>query len=242
MNREEILALLPSDSTGAVVVLSGGLDSTVAMRIAVEAYGAEKVTAVSFFYGQRQRVELERAAASCRRLGVSHKVVDLEFLKDINQGFSSNVDAGMAMPTIKDVIGDPQPSTYVANRNMIMMSIAAAVAETRGVDTVICGLQANDNYNYHDTTPQWVGKLNSLLDENRKLGIKVVAPFVEMSKVEEIKAVLEMDGNLDLLASTLTCYNPDASGASCGVCPSCAERLQAFSKVGVTDPINYVKA
>ena len=169
-------------------------------------------------------------------------MVDLEFLKDINQGFSSNVDAGMAMPTITDVIGDPQPSTYVANRNMIMMSIAAAVAETRGVDTVICGLQANDNYNYHDTTPQWVGKLNSLLDENRKLGIRVVAPFVEMSKVEEIKAVLEMDGNLDLLASTLTCYNPDASGASCGVCPSCAERLQAFSKVGVTDPINYVKA
>lgn len=242
MNREEILALLPRESTGAVVVLSGGLDSTVAMRIAVEAYGAEKVTAVSFFYGQRQRVELERAAESCRRLGVSHKVVDLEFLKDINQGFSSNVDAGMAMPTIKDVIGDPQPSTYVANRNMIMMSIAAAVAETRGVDTVICGLQANDNYNYHDTTPQWVGKLNSLLDENRKLGIRVVAPFVEMSKVEEIKAVLEMDGNLDLLASTLTCYNPDASGASCGVCPSCAERLQAFSKVGVHDPINYVKA
>lgn len=242
MNREEILALLPRESTGAVVVLSGGLDSTVAMRIAVEAYGAEKVTAVSFFYGQRQRVELERAAESCRRLGVGHKVVDLEFLKDINQGFSSNVDAGMAMPTIKDVIGDPQPSTYVANRNMIMMSIAAAVAETRGVDTVICGLQANDNYNYHDTTPQWVGKLNSLLDENRKLGIRVVAPFVEMSKVEEIKAVLEMDGNLDLLASTLTCYNPDASGASCGVCPSCAERLQAFSKVGVPDPINYVKA
>lgn len=242
MNREEILALLPRESTGAVVVLSGGLDSTVAMRIAVEAYGAEKVTAVSFFYGQRQRVELERAAESCRRLGVSHKVVDLEFLKDINQGFSSNVDAGMAMPTIKDVIGDPQPSTYVANRNMIMMSIAAAVAETRGVDTVICGLQANDNYNYHDTTPQWVGKLNYLLDENRKLGIRVVAPFVEMSKVEEIKAVLEMDGSLDLLASTLTCYNPDASGASCGVCPSCAERLQAFSKVGVPDPINYVKA
>ena len=242
MNREEILALLPRESTGAVVVLSGGLDSTVAMRIAVEAYGAEKVTAVSFFYGQRQRVELERAAESCHRLGVSHKVVDLEFLKDINQGFSSNVDAGMAMPTIKDVIGDPQPSTYVANRNMIMMSVAAAVAETRGVDTVICGLQANDNYNYHDTTPQWVGKLNSLLDENRKLGIRVVAPFVEMSKVEEIKAVLEMDGNLDLLASTLTCYNPDAGGASCGVCPSCAERLQAFSKVGVPDPINYVKA
>lgn len=242
MSKDEILALLPSDSNGAVVVLSGGLDSTVSMRLAVEKYGAAKVTAISFFYGQRQHAELRRAAESCARLGVAHKIVDLEFLKAINQGFSSNVDAGMTMPTIKDVIGDPQPSTYVANRNMIMMSIAAALAETTGVNTVICGLQANDNYNYHDTTPQWVGKLNSLLDENRKLGITAVAPFVSLSKVEEIRAVLELDGNLDLLASTLTCYNPTAAGESCGVCPSCAERLQAFAKVGVEDPIKYAKA
>lgn len=241
MNKTEILDLLPSDGEGAVVVLSGGLDSTVALRIAVERYGADKVTAISFHYGQRQMRELDCAAASCARLGVAHKQADLEFLKDINQGFSANVDAGMAMPSIKDVIGDPQPSTYVANRNMIMLSIAAALAETLGVNTVVCGLQANDNYNYHDTTPQWVDKFNDLLDENRKLAVKIVAPFVSMSKVEEIEAILELDGNLDLFATTLTCYNPDFLGKSCGVCPSCAERLAAFAKLGLVDPIHYAR-
>lgn len=239
MKIPEILARLP-DASGAVVVLSGGLDSTVAMRLAVEKYGAANVAAISFFYGQKQRVELERAAESTARLGVAHQVVDLSFMAAINKGFSANVDTDMAMPTIKDVIGDPAPVTYVANRNMVMMSIAAALAETRGVEVVVCGLQSNDNYNYHDTTPQWVGKLNSLLDENRKIGIKIVAPFVDMSKVEEIQAVKEVDGNLDLLLSTLTCYNPKGD-VSCGVCPSCAERLQAFAKAGEVDPVEYAK-
>lgn len=237
----EALERIPSatEAGGAVVVLSGGLDSTVSLRLAVERYGAANVVAVSFFYGQKQKVELERAAESCRRLGVEHSVIDLSFMAAINKGFSANVDTAMDMPTIKDVIGDPAPVTYVANRNMIMMSIASAIAETKGMSVVICGLQSNDNYNYHDTTPVWLGKLNSLLDENRKTGIKVIAPFVDLSKVEEIRAVLELDGNLDLFASTLTCYNPDEHGASCGACPSCAERLQAFAALDLIDPIAY---
>lgn len=238
MSLVQIINSLP-DAKGAVVVLSGGLDSTVAMRMAVERYGAPNVKAISFFYGQRQEHELDCAKRSTASLGVSHKVIDLSFLGEINVGFSANVDANMKMPTITDVIGDPAPSTYVANRNMIMMAIAAAAAETSGVDVVICGLQSNDNYNYHDTTPQWLGKLNDLLDENRKNAIKIVAPFVSLSKVEEIMAIQEVDGNLDLLAMTLTCYNPFGR-LSCGKCPSCAERLQAFSKVGQNDPAEYV--
>lgn len=238
MELNEILGRLP-DAKGAVVVLSGGLDSTVAMRLAVEKYGASNVDAISFFYGQKQRIELERAKESTERLGVAHQIVDLSFMADINKGFSANVDTDMAMPTIKDVIGDPAPVTYVANRNMVMMSIAAALAETRGVEVVVCGLQSNDNYNYHDTTPQWLAKLNALLDENRKTGIKIVAPFVDLSKVDEIQAVKALDGDLTLLVSTLTCYNPRGE-ASCGVCPSCAERLQAFAKAGETDPVEYI--
>lgn len=228
-----------TEAGGAVVVLSGGLDSTVSLRLAVERYGAVNVVAVSFLYGQKQKHEILCAAASCERLGVAHNIINLSFMADINKGFSANTDATMEMPTIADVIGDPAPVTYVANRNMIMMSIASAIAETRGLSVVICGLQSNDNYNYHDTTPVWLGKLNSLLDENRKTGIKVIAPFVDLSKTEEIAAVLELDGNLDLFASTLTCYNPDEHGASCGNCPSCAERLQAFASLDLVDPVQY---
>lgn len=236
----EYLDRLP-DGKGCIVVLSGGLDSTTSLRLAVEKYGSENVSALTFTYGQRQLVETKLAANTCSRLGVAHKIIDLDFLRDINIGFSANVDSDIVMPAISDVIGDPAPVTYVANRNMVMMSIAAAAAEAKGVDLVVCGLQSNDNYNYHDTTPQWLAKLNDLLDENRKTAIRVVAPFVDLSKVEEIQAVVSLDGNTDLFKTTLTCYDPDYAGRSCGKCPSCAERLSAFNKLGLKDPIEYVK-
>lgn len=239
-NVNDILAALP-DVRGALVVLSGGLDSTTSLRLAVARYGAANVSAISFAYGQKQSIELERAKESTKILGVRHQVVSLDFMAEINKGFSANVDADMAMPTIQDVIGDPAPVTYVANRNMIMFSIAAAVAEVRGHQIIICGLQANDNYNYHDTTPQWVAAMNAVLNENRKHKIEIIAPFVSMNKTDEIKAVLELDGDVSLFAHTLTCYNP-TDGLSCGVCPSCAERLHAFKTVGVEDPIPYLKA
>ena len=240
MRIDELMARLPDTAKGALVVLSGGLDSTTAMRLAVEKYGVEHVTALSFFYGQRQSAELYHATASAQRLCVHHKIIDISFLGEINQGFSANVDGGMTMPVMADVVGDPAPATYVANRNMVMFSIAAAVAEVRGIDLIICGLQSNDNYNYHDTTPQWLSKLNALLAENRKNHVEVVAPFVDLSKTDEIRAVLELDnGSLALFANTMTCYNPQGS-LSCGVCPSCAERQAAFAAVGVRDPILYV--
>ena len=238
-NVKEILAALPN-VRGALVVLSGGLDSTTSLRLAVARYGASNVSAISFAYGQKQRIELARAQESTTRLNVRHQIIPLDFMADINKGFSANVDVDMEMPTIQDVIGDPAPVTYVANRNMIMFSIAAAVAEVRGHDVIICGLQANDNYNYHDTTPQWVAEMNAVLNENRKHKIEIIAPFVSMNKTDEISAVLELDGNVDLFEHTLTCYNPRGD-ESCGVCPSCAERLQAFKTVGIADPIPYVK-
>lgn len=221
------------------MLLSGGLDSTTSLHLASAAYGNTNVVALSFNYGQKQSEELIRAAETCRFLGVAHKIIDIGFLGEINEGFSANTTASMAMPTIDEVIGDPAPKTYVANRNMILMSIAAAFAETRGLETVICGLQSNDLYNYHDTTPQWLAKLNALLAENRKTTIQIIAPFVDMSKTDEIKAILELYGSVDVLADTLTCYNPDEHGLSCGVCPSCAERLHAFKTLGLTDPIAY---
>ena len=249
VNINEILGRLPDDASGALVVLSGGLDSTTALRLAVEKYGAAKVSAVSFFYGQKQVYELELAAASCERLGVKHTEIDASFLYDINIGFSANVDADISMPTLEDVLGDPKPPTYVANRNMIMFSIAAAVAETQRRDLILCGLQSNDTYGYHDTTPVWVEKMNSVLSENRDIKIKIIAPFNDLNKREEIEAVQHLDGNLDLFSTTLTCYNPkgpalddpDRSWYSCGVCPSCRERLAAFAKLGLKDPVRYLE-
>jgi 7-cyano-7-deazaguanine synthase len=209
------------------------------MRLAVEKYGSENVAALTFDYGQKQRYEIEKAKQSTSLLGVRHKVIDASFLGDISKGFSANVDKDIDMPTIKDVLGHPRPKTYVPNRNMILMSIAAAYAETRNVDTVVTGLQSTDEYNYHDTTARWIDKVNDLLSENRIIKIKLIAPFSSLSKYQEIKILNELDGNLDLLLHTLTCYNPGPQGNSCGKCPSCAERINAFKKLGLKDPVPY---
>lgn len=238
MKACEALTLLP-ETKGCVVILSGGMDSTITMRLAVEKYGKENVSALTFFYGQKQQREIEMAKMSTNMLGVKHKVIDASFLGDISKGFSANVDTDIEMPTIKDVLGDPRPKTYVPNRNMILMSIAAAFAETQNVDTILCGLQVHDEYGYHDTTQRWVDKVNDLLSENRIIKIKLVAPFSKLSKYDELNILRELDGNLNLTLFTLTCYNPDSEGNSCGNCPSCSERIANFAKVGEKDQISY---
>ena len=240
MILNESLALLP-DTKGCVVILSGGMDSTITMRLAVLKYGKENVSALTFYYGQKQKREIEMAKISTNLLGVKHKIVDASFLGDISKGFSANVDTDIAMPTIRDVLGDPRPKTYVPNRNMILMSIAAAFAETQNVDTILCGLQVHDEYGYHDTTQRWVDKVNDLLSENRIIKIKLIAPFSKLSKYDELNLLREIDGNLELTLFTLTCYNPNDEGMSCGECPSCSERIANFAKVGVRDPLLYSK-
>lgn len=240
MKLEQALNLLP-DTKGCVVILSGGMDSTIAMRIAVEKYGAENVSALTFFYGQKQAIEIEKAKQSTALLGVKHKVIDASFLGDISKGFSANVDTDIEMPTVRDVLGDPRPPTYVPNRNMILMSIAAAFAEVNNVDTIITGLQVHDEYGYHDTSQRWVDKVNDLLSENRIIKIKLIAPFSTLAKHEELDILRELDGDLKLTENTLTCYNPDNEGKACGNCPSCSERIANFAKVGERDPVPYSK-
>lgn len=229
------------DGVGCVVVLSGGLDSTTAMRFCVEKYGAKNVSALTFNYGQKQAVEIEKAKASTALLGVKHMVIDASFLRDISMGYSANVDPNIAMPTIQEVLGSPTPPTYVPNRNMILMSIAAAYAEVNGVEYIVTGVQSTDEYGYWDTTRTWVDKMNSVFAENRKIKPKLVAPFVNLSKKDEVHLLLELDGNLDLLKNTITCYNPNSKGESCAECPSCAERIAAFMHNKQQDVIPYSK-
>lgn len=234
---KDALSNLP-DEGGAVVILSGGMDSTIAMALCVEKYGAENVRALTFYYGQKQSVEIDKARSSTQMLGIKHKVLDLEILGDISKGFSANVDTDIDMPTIQDVLGDPRPKTYVPNRNMILMSLAAAYAEVENISNIVMGLQIHDEYGYHDTTQRFVDKINATLDENRIIKIKVLAPFALLSKYDELQICKEM-GRTDLLIHTLTCYNPNEQGHSCGRCPSCAERIQNFAKAGMRDPVPY---
>lgn len=238
MNLEQALATLPETEHNVVSVLSGGLDSTILTYILVEKYGRDRVFALSYDYGQKQRQELVMAGATCAWLGIAHRVLDLSILGDIVKDVSANIGGTkVAMPTIKDVLGDPQPKTYVPFRNMILNSLAFSFAESNKASHVFTGLQVHDEYGYWDTTQRFVDSMNAVADQNRSHKVRMEAPFSQLSKYDEIKIAEEL-GNV-LFELTLTCYNPDQDGKSCGKCPSCSERIANFAKAGVKDPITY---
>lgn len=225
----------------ALVLLSGGMDSTIALRKAIDDF--ESVIAISFDYGQRQKHELTCAKKVCKKLSIPHEVIKIPFLNKISKGFSANTDTDLKMPTIKDILGLPQPTTYVPNRNMILLSIAASYAEVNTCHSIITGLQVHDEYSYHDTTPKFVRSLNRALMQNRTFPIEIIAPFQILNKTNELQELIKMEGTVELLRDTITCLNPENVGKnkvlSCGECPSCSERIQAFINVGVKDPIDY---
>lgn len=238
MNLTQALQACPN-GTGAVVVMSGGMDSTIAARLAVEKYGKENVHALSFYYGQKQSIELDKAQQNSATLGLAkHTLVDITFLGDMVRGVSANIVGGQAMPTIRDILGDPAPVTEVPFRNSILIMVAASYAQANRLQVIFTGVQAQDEYSYWDTTPAFIQAMNDVIKQNRVHNIKVHAPWQGVNKAQEIAILQELDGNADLLKNTLTCYDP-VDGVSCAKCPSCAERIANFAKVGLVDEIPY---
>ena len=238
MNLQQALDKLPNTEHNVVSVLSGGLDSTIMTYLLTRKYGNDKVFALSYFYGQKQAVELTRAEETCKHLGVEHKIIDLRLLGDIASKVSANISGtNIQMPTIQDVLAMPQPKTYVPFRNMILNSLAFSFAESNKASHVFTGLQVHDEYGYWDTTQKFVDCMNAVAGQNRTHKVKLEAPFSLLSKYDEIMIAMEM-GNVRF-DYTLTCYNPDEDGNSCGKCPSCSERIANFIKARVKDPIPY---
>ena len=228
---------LDNDIKKIAISLSGGLDSTTLLYMLANKYGSENVYAISFYYQQKQSIELDLAKLSCEKLGVLHKTVDISFLGDIARKVSTNISgAEIAMPTIVDILGNPQPVTYVPFRNLLFSSMLLSFAEANECDGIALGLNSNDQYNYWDTTPEFVDRLSSIVELNRLHGIKVVTPLVSLNKTEELKIGLELGCDY---SNTITCYDP-VDGKSCGTCPSCAERIRAFKNLGQKDPIEYL--
>lgn len=134
------------------------------------------------------------------------------------------------------VTGDPQPITYVPNRNMIFLALAAAFAESLGADAVFYGAQRHDLYGYWDTTPDFLERLNHVYALNRKTPVHIRAPFVHHSKADLLRIGLDLGVDY---GQTWSCYRGET--LACGRCPTCAERLQAFAEVGVPDPLEYAR-
>jgi len=217
----------------AVVILSGGMDSVTLLHYLVKREKRNPAV-LTFTYGQKHSKETALAEYHAKNLGCpGHLVVDLSGLVSVFSD-SALVNKEISIPDLEQVQGDPQPPTYVPNRNMVFLSIAAAYAETNGVNVVYYGAQAQDMYGYWDTTSDFLERINALLSLNRKKPVRILAPFVSFSKTDVLRMGLELGIDYE---KTWSCYQ--GGEAACGRCPTCVERLQAFKNLGLTDPLPY---
>ncbi len=231
----------------AVVLASGGLDSTVLMHMMVKSMG-EDVFVLHFKYGQRHSIESEALFYQMNLLGIHGRVIDLRWWGSLLTS-SALTNKFKTVPRIKEVLGHPQPSTYVPFRNLVLLSLAASVAENLKVSRVYYGAQMHDQYGYWDTTPEFASKLRDVWDLNRMNTVQLVTPLIEFSKSQTIREGIELGVEFE---HTWSCYSPvvvnvapigepiNMKSLACGTCPTCSERLKGFEEVGITDPLEYM--
>ena len=216
-----------------VAIVSGGMDSVTLLHYLVKQQKRNPAI-LTFIYGQKHDKEIAYAKMQAEELGCTeHLVLDLSLLQPLFAS-SALVSSHLSIPNIDSVQGDSQPPTYVPNRNMIFLALAAAYAETNNVSDIFYGAQSQDMYGYWDTTPEFLDSLNQVYQLNRKTPVKIDAPLVNHSKTDILR--LGLDLGIDF-GETWSCYK--GQELACGVCPTCAERLAAYANLNLTDPVPY---
>ena len=222
----------------AVVLLSGGLDSSTTLAIAV-ADGFETY-ALSFDYGQRHNPELKAAERVAKSLGAKeHRVAKIDLR--IFGGSALTDDVEVPKSRSEEEMARKVPITYVPARNTIFLAYALAWAEVLGAGHIFLGVNAIDYSGYPDCRPEFIALFETLANTGTKAGVEgrrfqIHAPLIRFSKADIIRKALEIDVDLSL---THSCYDPTPEGLACGQCDSCQLRLKGFQEAGVTDPIRY---
>ena len=223
----------------AVLLLSGGIDSTTTLAIALsEGYDAY---AMSFRYGQRHKVELACAENIAKAMGVKqYTVVDI----DLRTFGASALTADIEVPKHRSEaeMGEDIPITYVPARNTIFLSYALAWAEVLAADTIFIGVNALDYSGYPDCRPEYIHAYQTMANLATRAGVEgqtelvIRTPLIDKTKAEiiQIGAKLGVDYSL-----TLSCYDPGADGSACGSCDSCLLRKRGFAEAGIPDPTRY---
>lgn len=229
---------MEKESETTTILLSGGLDSSVLLHYLVKELGCKSVFALSFHYGQRHQRELEAAASQVTLLGDSvkeHLTMDFSIFQKLTGNISSLMNSGPRVPELAQLSAEElkQPSTYVQNRNMILLSLAAAFAESRDCGVVYYGAQSQDEYSYWDCNQDFLQRINAVLALNRGQRVQIKAPFIQSRKSELVR--LGRDLGVDF-SSTWSCYK--GGERPCQVCPTCIERQKAFKDAGVPDPLD----
>ena len=220
----------------AVVLYSGGLDSTTCLAMAAERGFIP--CAISFSYGQRHSHELEVAKANARPLGAAeHLVVDF----DLRLMGGSALTADIDVP--KNCASSDIPVTYVPARNTIFLTFALGWAEVLGAFDIFIGVNALDYSGYPDCRPEYVAAFETMANLATKAGVestgrfRIHTPLIDMTKAEIITAGVALGVDY---GRTHSCYDPTPAGLSCGQCDSCRLRLKGFAEAGLQDPLPYV--
>ena len=224
----------------AIVLLSGGLDSTTTLAIAKNA-GYDLFT-ISFNYGQRHKVEIEKAEIIAEQLGVKeHRIVNMDLTQFGNSALTDSID----VPTHRneEEMSSSIPATYVPARNTIFLSYTLAYAEVKKCDNIFIGVNSVDYSGYPDCRPEFIAAFEVLANLATKASVegfskfKIHAPLMQMTKAEIIKKGLSLGVDYGL---THSCYDPSVTGLACGICDSCLLRLKGFKKIGTKDPLKYL--
>ncbi len=226
----------------AVVLLSGGVDSTTVLAIA-RSEGFEP-HALSFRYGQRHVVELEAAKRVATAQGVTdHVVVEIDLRKFGGSSLTADIDVPKDRPL--ENMSHGIPVTYVPARNTIFLSFALAWAEVLGASDVFIGVNALDYSGYPDCRPDYIEAYERMANLATKAGVeghqklKIHTPLIALTKAQIIVRGIELGVDY---SQTLSCYDPTSDGAACGRCDSCLLRKKGFVDAGVPDPTRYLSA
>ena len=231
-----------SSGSPAVVLLSGGLDSTTVLAIAKSE--GFSVHALTFRYGQRHSVEVEAAKAIARQAGVvRHQVVDIDLTLFGGSALTADIpvpkDRDLASTSVKEI-----PVTYVPARNTIFLSYALALAEVVEASSIFIGVNALDYSGYPDCRPEYIEAFERMANLATRAGVEgrtrltIRTPLISLTKA----AIIKLGTSLGVdYATTTSCYDPGAGGEACGRCDACQLRLKGFSEAGLEDPITYAK-
>lgn len=222
----------------AVVLLSGGLDSTTTLAIAKEQ--GYVCYAMSFRYGQRHSVELSKAQEVAKTLGIAqHVIVDI----DLRQFGGSALTGDIEVPKDRSVddMGHGIPVTYVPARNTVFLSFALAWAETMGASDIFIGVNALDYSGYPDCRPEYIEAYERMANLATRAGVegtqqlKIHTPLIHLTKAQIIQKGLSLGVDYGMTSS---CYDPNSDGKPCGKCDSCLLRAKGFAEAGQTDPLD----
>jgi 7-cyano-7-deazaguanine synthase len=224
----------------AVVLLSGGIDSTTTLAIAImEGYEGY---ALSFDYGQRHQIETEAARHIADSLGAKgHRIAKIDLRIFGGSALTDNID--VPKKRSEKEIARGIPVTYVPARNTIFLAYALAWAEVIEASDIFLGVNAIDYSGYPDCRPEFIEAFETLANLGTKAGVEgsrfeIHTPLIKFSKAEIIRKAVELGVDLSL---THSCYDPTPAGLACGECDSCLLRLKGFREAGITDPIRYAK-